>query len=247
MLKENLDQLLDKLSDKPLCTLQASYMIKGVNPDLRFGYCCEGLADFVVDYVSSLGYDSYKVKPTNVMHISTLTVDGSGRIYLADPGLLIKESVDVTDVIKNPGKSVCADYYSEIPGRKVEIRGTEDGFQIIKNSVSWIFNDEQSKTFDYRLDVLKNQTLMEEKPRRILPLFRVVDQGRPLSMLFTPESHYVKGYDGYIVYGDTSDIESRIIGLMGTGVTIRDLREYTNNCLNLYNGRKAKETLVLQN
>ncbi|MBW2992232.1 hypothetical protein KY345_03380 [Candidatus Woesearchaeota archaeon] len=246
MLREELDRCLQEVSQKPLCTLQASYMVKGVEPDSRFGYCCEELADTVVEHVNSLGYDSYKIKPKNLMHISTLSIDRNGRIYLADPGLLIKNVVDVTDVLKKPGAYAYADCYSEIPGRKVEIKGTEDGFEISKPSINWMFNTEQNKKFKFHLGILKNQTLRAEMPRRIVPLIRVVDDGMPLSILLTPYAHYVKGYGGHVVCGDTSKLESRILELIGNGLTINDLRRYTDRCIELYNGKSTSETLVLQ-
>jgi hypothetical protein len=237
MLKEVLDRCTQELLKRPFTLLQGCFIAKGVEPDYRFGYCCEDLARMISDYASSVGNESFILKSKDVNHISSISVE-DGRVYIADPGLSFTEAADITDTIGNPDSEVCVDCYSEIPGEKMRIRGIEKGIKLSKNSVDWWSNQATKKTFRMYFSEDSKKGLRDTRVKVVTPLFRVIDfeaeKPRPLSILFTRSSYLVKGYDGHLVYGDTKGIESRILELMGNGLTMQDLRDYTDRCFGMY-------------
>ena len=248
MLVKEINKCLNGLLNKPFFTLQGYYEMKDVRPNFRFGYCCRNLAEEIVKCADRLGYKSYILFTQNGLNSSAISEDKKGNKHLAIPALLVKESVNISEVIGNPNKSVHADFYSNIPNAQVEIRGIEDGFVINEPTTGWYWGERKIRKHKF---VLNDKYIGPSFPRdpktiqMVVPLIRVLDFEKeiptPLSMLFGyGGSTLIKDYDGRRAKDNTEKVlENRIMELMGNGINVQELRQYVFSCFNLYGKKRG--------
>jgi len=252
MLKKQLDKCLQELLHKPYCSLQGYYEAMGKQPDYRFGYCCKNFADTIVKRITEQDNPSFTLISENGMNAIALAFDEDARTFIASPSLFMIEAADISDILGLPGKTINAECYSEIPGEKIKITGTQKGFSISESSTDWASGCKNYYRITFAIDnKFINKSFYEindsKKIPRINPVITVLDHDtnppQPLSMILGQELNYTKDHEG-IVHTNNQELEKRIIELIGTGITIQELRDYAQKCRELRNYENQCRTIM---
>jgi hypothetical protein len=240
---QKLDGCLQELLRKPYNSLQGYYEAMGEQPDFRFGYCCKNFAEIIVKRMTEQDCPSFTLISDNGLNSIALAIDEEARAFIASPSLFMKEPADITDVLGNPGKTMQAECYSEIPGEKITITGTQDGFLISEPFKDWASGEKNYYRINFSIEkenINRSFHAANNGKRipRITPVITVLDFSMEtptqLSMSLGQDDVYTKDHQGN-VHMNNAELENRIITIMGKGITIQDLKQYAQKCRELRN------------
>jgi len=249
-LKDKINKCLDRQLHKPYFAVQAYYKAKCIEPDYRFGYSCKDMAEAIVDDMGSSGHESFALSSVDGIH-TLAVVEDKGRYYLADPSIGQRDCIDISEITGNPGKTAAIECYPQSRGTKNRVTGTEKGFTITEFYYGWW--DSRIKEVKYSFDFGSRRNLVYDPDcdiKRVIPLMSLLDfdmdDPQFLQVVFTSNFHFIMDYDGNVTSESNGTLKKRVLELIGNGVTMEELMDYTKRCMELYRENPIPGNSALQ-